>query len=483
MLSDRAGRLRRGLTWPRLPARILRSCADGRTDVIKSPFCEGSFVGAWSSVVPALAIGALLAGFRWSRRYWRRMANVVHRQLRCGIEFAGEVLPDRHAVTAELRMFAGMAYESPEHLGLTHLVVETIDKGTAKRDGRAFSDAFDAMGARHGAWAGREAIGFQAVCLPEFMDGVVDLLAEEIRTPTFPEEAVGVAIDLARQELTSLEDDPRELADKMIVRQSYGERMGRHPLGEPETLDRISRDTIVRQWSETFGAGRMQVAVAGRFDPERVIDRLESAFEGFGVPRVDGRECFPLDFQPVRTHRDKDLEQEHIGICFPGVPLDSPWYPTQRVLLAILSGGMSSRLFTELREKQALVYWVSAWTEYPRGSGMIHLGASTTPERCDKTYTTLLREIDRLSEDLEQGELQRATTGIIARTETRGDITKARCAELANDLFHHGRIIPMEQKMKDVAAVRLEDIREFLAGHPRDRLSVVTLGPRALAGE
>jgi predicted Zn-dependent peptidase len=318
------------------------------------------------------------------------------------------------------------------------------------------------------------------VCLPEFFERVVALHAEFLRTPSFPQEAVQVAVDLARQELHLLEDDAQSLVEKFLARQAFGALLGRHPLGEVETVSLIKRDDVLEFWKRHFQAGRMQVAVAGPIDPQRVADVLARAFEGFGTSLRDGRTSFPLEFSARRTHIFKELEQEQIGICFPGVGVRSPQYPTERVMIGVLSGGMSGRLFTEVREKQGLVYWVGAWHENPRGTGMVFLGASTTPQRADRTFQTLLREVDRLSEDLMQAELDRAVTGIVARTETRGDITRARCGEMADDLFHYGRPVPPAEKLSWVQAVSIEHVKRYLSEHPRSELSVVTLGPRAL---
>jgi predicted Zn-dependent peptidase len=139
-----------------------------------------------------------------------------------------------------------------------------------------------------------------------------------------------------------------------------------------------------------------------------------------------------------------------------------------------------ARLF-EVREKQGLVYWVSAWQDTPRGTGMIFMGASTTPERCDKTYTTLLREVERLSEDIEQEELQRAIIGIVAHNETRGDTTRSYCGELANDLFQFGRPIPREEKLAKIRGVTIEGMKRYLAAYRADPRCVMTLGPRPLS--
>jgi predicted Zn-dependent peptidase len=409
--------------------------------------------------------------------------RVEHRRLPCGIELAVLVLPGRPVTALEIRAWAGYAFEDPRFLGVAHLVEETISKGTARRDGRALSDAFDEIGATHSSFAGRETAGFSSLCLPEFLDRTIDLHAEMIRTPSFPQEACEVAVELAGQSLSALQDDPGELAKKMLYAQAYGQPLGRHPLGEEESLARIGREQILEHWRRFMSTSRMNAVVAGDVDPDRVAERLETAF-GAG-PGDDGgiREGpgFAIRFSPSYRHADKELEQEQIALCFPGAAADDDDYLVEKVVVGILAGGMSGRLFTEVREKQGLVYWVGAWSDQPKNGGMVHLGASTTPQNLDRTYATLLREIARLGHDVTREELDRAIAGLVTRARTRGDVTRARAAEAAEDLFYYGRVIPTEERLARIASVTIEDIRGYLERHPRERLSVVTLGPRPLA--
>ena len=404
--------------------------------------------------------------------------KIEHRHLDCGVELAVLPLAGRPVVAVDIRILAGYAFERPEYLGVAYVLDEAIVKGTGRRDGRALNDAFDAIGATHSSYAGRETFGFSCMCLPEYLDRAVGLQAEMIRMPSFPPEDCEVAVDLTHQMLSALEDDPQELAKKLLHRQAYGEPLGRHPLGEETTLERIGREQIVDHWRRHFSATRMQAAVAGPVDPCAVADLFEREFEGFRQGESDNG-GLAFQFTPGRSHYEKELEQEQIGICFPGPASKDEEFPTAQVVLGILAGGMGSRLFTEVREKQGLVYWVGAWNDQSRLGGMIHLGASTTPQNLEKTYTTLLREIDRLSEDLTPEEVERAISGIVIRAQTRGDITRSRASELSEDLFYRGRPIPTEEKIACVRAVTIRRIRDFLAAHPRDRLSVVTVGPKA----
>ena len=408
------------------------------------------------------------------------MTDTVHDNLPCGIEYGVVPLPHRHVVSLQIRVLSGTSAEPADKLGLARLLAETIDKGTQKRTGRELLDAFDTLGASHGTAAGRETTTLTCTVLPEHFEKAVALHAEFLRTPTFPADAFDVNVQLARQELLALEDDAHSLIDKLIGPRAYGPLLGRHPLGDPETLDQITRDDLVGHWRSQFSAGRMTVAVAGAVDPKKAADVLQKHFDGFGDASRDGRNPFPVEFSAGRTHHHKDLAQEQIAICWPGVDATHDDFPTQQVILGILSGGMSGRLFTEVREKQGLVYWVAAWQETPRGAGMIFLGASTMPDRCDRTYATLLHEVDRLADDITQDELERAVTGIVANFETRGDTTRARCAELANDLFFFDRPLSHEEKVAKLRAVTIDGIRRYLTTYPHDRLCVVTLGPRPL---
>ncbi len=408
--------------------------------------------------------------------------TIDEKHLACGMDLAVVSIPGRPVTALEIRVFAGYAFEDERYLGVAHLVEETISKGTAQRDGRALNDAFDEIGATHGSFTGRETVGFSSLCLPEFLGRVIDLHAEMICTPTFPDDACGVAVELAQQSLSALQDDPGELAKKILYAQAYGQPLGRHPLGEMDTLERTGRAHILEHWRRCMRAGRMQVAVAGAVSAADVADRLESAFSPLAnddSPAGDA-DTFSIQFAPAYRHCEKELEQEQVALCFPGAAATDPDFYIEKVAIGILAGGMSGRLFTEVREKQGLVYWVGAWTDQPRTGGMVHVGASTTPQNLDRTYSTLLREVSRLADDLTPSELERAIAGLVTRARTRGDVTRSRAAEAVEDLFYYGRVVPTEEKLAKISSVTAQDVRDYLAAHPRDRLSVVTLGPKPM---
>ncbi len=403
----------------------------------------------------------------------------IHRDLDCGAEFAADLLPHRDTVAMSFRMLTGLANDPPELTGIGSIVERTLSKGTRKYDGRGLADAFDAMGVQWGSISGRQSTLVRILCLPEFALQTVNLVAEMLCRPTFPEDACKVAVDLARQDLRSMEDDPHDLLRVMIQRLTLGPIFGRHPGGEPETLARITPQNIAEHWKRFYHTGRLQVSVAGPVDADALIQRIGDNFADFGSAQRAGREPADFDFEPTTQHRDKDLKQQYIAFTLLGAKRADHHFAVERVLIAVLSGGMSGRLFTEVREKLGLVYWVAAWHEQPRDAGLIYFGASTTPQRCEKTYATLRRELDRLSEDLTAEETHRARNSLIAQLETEDDLTRARAGSLSDDLFHFSRPIGLAAKLAALRAVTVERVQEYARGLPRDRLCVATLGPLA----
>ena len=404
----------------------------------------------------------------------------VHRTLANGIELAVDHAPERNSVAVCLRMLTGVADDPPELTGIGAIVERTLSKGTQNFDGRGLADAFDAKGIQWSSNAGRVSMLVRFVCLPEFVFDAVDLVAEMLCRPIFPADAVEVAVKLAAEDLRQMEDDPQELLRIASQRLTLGPIIGRYPAGDPDAIPRITREAVVERWRNYYAAGRLQITAAGPVNADALAARLAASFGGFGSPEPHGRIAIDTEFQPGVAHRQKELKQEYIAITMPGLPKGHAEFAREQVLLGVLSGGMSGRLFTEVREKQGLVYWVAAWHEQLRGRGAIYLGASTTPERCEKTYRTLLREIERISEDLTIEEVMRARNSLIAHAETEDDLTMSRAVGLSDDLFHFGRPVGLAAKLASVRAVTLADVEDYARGVPRDRLCVATIGPHAL---
>ncbi|MBN2446206.1 MAG: insulinase family protein, partial [Phycisphaerae bacterium] len=279
-------------------------------------------------------------------------SEYFHGMLDSGVEFAADLLPGRKTVALCVRLLSGLSDEPDDLTGISAIVGQVLAKGTEKHDGRGLADAFDTLGAQWGIGNGRQTTMLRAVCLPEFVHDVVALVGEMFRQPTFPDDACRVAVELAQQDLKHLEDDPHGLLRRQIQRLTLGPVWGRHPDGTAESLARMTPELIRAHWRRTYHSGRFQVAVAGPIEPTALADTVARTLGGLGSADLMGREDAEFDFTPAQEHQSKDLKQEYLAITLPGLPRTHPDFPIERVLLGVLSGGMSGRLFTEVREKQ-----------------------------------------------------------------------------------------------------------------------------------
>ncbi len=409
-------------------------------------------------------------------------SDFVHSRLGCGVEFAADLLPERGTVALVFRMLTGVADEPEELVGLNGIVEHAMSKGTRRYDGQGLADAFDALGASWATSSGRQSTIVRVLCLPEFAADAVDLVAEMLCHPTFPDEACAVAVELAQQDLRRLDDEPDDVLRVLIQSATLGPRLGRHPGGTVQTLARIEPRHVREHWQAFYGAGRLQVAVAGPVDATRLARRVDAAFSGFGAPTESGRDALAINIRAARVHQHKELEQQYLALTMPGLPKSHPDFPVEQVLLRVLAGGMSGRLFTEVREKLGLVYSIGAWHEHPRGAGVIHVSASTTPQRCHETYRKVLEELRRAGQDLEEAEFVRARDGLIAHAETEDDLTRARAGGLSEDLFHFGRPVGLGPRITALRRVTRQQVADYAQRLPLDRLCIATLGPRELTG-
>ena len=174
----------------------------------------------------------------------------VHRRLDCGIELAALPLADRRTVSLDMRFLVGFANEPQDKLGLNRTIEQVVSKGTEERTGKELSDAFDELGASWSSWAGREATGYQFTCLPEFVDRALELHAEFLRCPTFPEDAVQVANENSIKEITNLRDDPDDLLRDV---EAYTEAGIQHLVLEPAQRDQDSWLRCTEALARLFG--------------------------------------------------------------------------------------------------------------------------------------------------------------------------------------------------------------------------------------
>ncbi|MGH7145539.1 MAG: M16 family metallopeptidase [Planctomycetota bacterium] len=396
----------------------------------------------------------------------------------CGIQVGGVHLPERKLVKVILQFAGGLGHDDPAQRGVQRMAAELMNKGTAKRSMQDFADALDATGSSVQVHIDHEATEVEISCLSEFLTPTLELAAEMLLTPAYPEAQVTVAKSLALQRLRAIEDQPAQKMGILLGELAFGPAMGAHGLGTPESIATITRDDVTDAWRKFFRNDNMKVAIAGNYASAKVLDQLEKLFTPFVAPAgaIDPPEAAALPLDARETFFEKDCEQSAMGVSLVCLPPADPKHAVETVLNNIMSGGFSARLFSEVREKRGLCYWCSSHYEYRRKNGRFALAAGTTPERAHETMEVMLAELARLAKDLAPEELERARTIVVNKTTLGRERTGRFADHAAWDLFHFGRIRQPDERIDDIRKVTLEDVKEYVAALDLSRRAIVTVG-------
>ena len=397
-----------------------------------------------------------------------------------GVQLVGQRMPSLASVTFGIQFAGGLKDEPEAQLGLTHLLSEMVFQGTEHRTVRQLTEDFEAIGARKGGETANEFARYSAQIVGNRLDRALELMADVVRYPAFPPDEFAQMRNVQLQEIRRRDDEPmRRIFDLVRERFYAGTTLGRRGLGLRETVEALTPDDLrafYRTWYQPRGA---LIAIAGNFDWEHVVARVGELFgEWQGAPPAAAPQTpQPLSAVNIELH---DGTQEHIGMAFPFPKYGDPDYYAASVVSEIFGGGMTSRLFREVREKRGLVYSVASIFA-PNGIfGAEFLYAGTTPDKSPETVRVMLDELRRLQADgVSQDELDRAKVQLKSELVMRGESSGARASALARAWWFEGRLITIQEVKEAVDSVTREQILSLLRRFPTTApLVIAAIGPR-----
>lgn len=408
------------------------------------------------------------------------------RTLSNGLTLVAEPMPGAHAAAWTLLVPAGSATEPENKSGLSNVLEGACYRGAGDRNARQLSDALDELGINRSGGAGVEYTTFGGATLGLYLPDALKLYADIVRRPHLAENEWGAERELALQALRGLDDNPRARLGVEVRRHFFVSAHARDPIGTRDGLQSLALEDLRADHARRFGPQGAILALAGGFDwpaiqneVERIFGDWRDAFEA----APDARPVLPsaqATSRPLRLHIPLDKAQQHLAVVYPTVAPESSWNYVYRLAMAILSGGMGARLFTEVREKRGLVYSVSASANAHRGFGYTLASASTTPERADETLEVVVGELRRMKEGVSEDELERARTKLLTGLVMGEESSRARAAGLARDWWLLGRVRSQQEIRREIGNVTARAVAAFYEAHPVENVSVVTLGPREL---
>lgn len=407
------------------------------------------------------------------------MAAPVVETLANGLRLAVEPQPWNPGLSFTILVPVGAVNDPPDMLGAASMLETWLWKGAGSRDARAFADSLDALGVSRQSGTGTEYTTFSASLLPESFAAALELYADLLIRPLLPDEAFESVRALALQELAAIEDQPARKMMQKLRREVFVSPHGQPVEGERESLLAMTPSGLRGEYHRRYGPQGAVLAVAGGIAAAEVVEVAEKSL-GAWTGGLDKETPVRLS-KPHAFHIQQETEQVHIGLFYEDVPPGDYDFYAARLAASILSGGMSSRLFTEVREKRGLVYSVGATPGSVKGFGYLVAYAGTMPDRAKETLRVMRQVIYNLREGVTRAELERAKIGLRADLVLAGESSRARSSALARDLFILGRARDLEEVEAEVMDVTLERINQFLDRHPYDNPWIGSLGPLEVA--
>jgi len=396
-----------------------------------------------------------------------------------GIRVVAESMPHVRSVAVGVWVETGSRVEPGDRGGISHLIEHLVFKGTATRSAEEIARAIDSVGGHMDAFTAKEHTCFYVSVLDEHLPLAADLLTDILMRPRFAEDDIEKEKSVVFQEIKMVEDTPDDLIHDLFAERVWAD----HPLGRPilgtwDSVRSFGRETILRHFEEEYAPTNIMVAAAGHADPARVVDLFAPRFEGFRRQAIPRRSAAPVLHPGVHVVH-KALEQVHLVLGFPGIPDGAPERYALYLLNDIIGGSMSSRLFQEVRERQALVYSVHSGTQAFHDAGVLYVYAGTDAPNFGKVLTALMKELRAIKKDgVTAEELRRAKDHLKGNLILSLESTSSRMNRLAKQELRFGSFLSVDEMLAAIDAVRLEEIEALIHRVLDDeQLCLLALGP------
>ncbi len=376
---------------------------------------------------------------------------------------------------------AGSIYDPPGRCGTATVLSELIVRGAGDRDTKQLSAALDSLGVQRHESPSSAHLGLTGATLSDNLPATLRIYGDIILRPHLPNDQFETARAGVAQSLQALEDEPRQKIFLELRRRCYDAPWGLPTEGTLECLQVMTADEVRGHYEHCFRPDKSILGVAGNVDFDQIKELVGEVFGGWQRLPEPGFEADPRGKQHDHIHHDS--AQTHIGIAYEAVPYRHPDYYAAWAAVSVLSGGMSSRLFTEVRERRGLCYAISASLSSLKDEGRVLGYAGTTTERAQETLDVTLHELVRLGEadgDLSNDELERCKARAKSSLIMQQESTISRSSSITRDWYHLGRVTTLEEVRNRVEALTVEAVLSYVREYPARDFTVLTIGPQPL---
>jgi predicted Zn-dependent peptidase len=371
---------------------------------------------------------------------------------------------------------SGTRNEDAAQNGVSHFLEHMAFKGTEKRNAAEIAEAIENVGGHINAYTAREQTAYYVKLLKEDLALGADIIGDILTHSAFAPDEVERERGVILQEIGQANDTPDDIIFDHFQEAAYPQQpMGRPVLGTEDIIRNLKRQDIAGYMHSHYAAKNVVVAATGNLEHDRVVDLVAKNFADLRTDMPHAAAEGRYDGGEFRETRD--LDQVHIVLGFPGVGYADPDYYPVLLLSTLLGGGMSSRLFQEIREKRGLVYSIYSFAAPYMDSGLFGIYAGTGEDEAAELVPVTLEELHRVQRDANEVEVRRARTQTKASLLMSLESTGSRCEQLARQLQVFGRVIPTAETVAKIDAVTVDDVRRAAARIFRGRPTLAAMGP------
>ncbi len=383
-----------------------------------------------------------------------------------------------HVETVSLGAWIGIGarHEEQEENGISHVLEHMAFKGTKKRSALEISMAIENVGGYLNAYTSRESTAYYARVLKEDFSIAVDIVADILQNSIFSPEELEKEKQVILQEIGQTLDTPDDVVFDYFQETCFPEQpIGRSILGPQENVLAFTSGQIHNYMHDHYATENIVFAAAGKIDHQHLVNEVEKGFANFKEKAVINTQ--PAIYKGGNFRLEKPLEQVHLLIGFEGVGIKHSDYYNQMLLATLLGGGMTSRLFQEIREKRGLVYTISSYITPYSDTGVFGIYAGTGKDQVKELMPAILSEVVHVKDSIKADELIRCKTQIKAGLLMGLESTSNRCERIANQILIHGRVIDIEEIEDRIESVNIESIQSFAQKMLDTKPTLTCLGP------
>lgn len=316
-----------------------------------------------------------------------------------GLRIIGERIPHFRSVSVGLWLGTGSQFETVPEAGVSHFLEHMVFKGTEKRTARQIAEEMDAVGGQLNAFTAKECTCFYAKVVDEHLPLAMDVISDLVVHPAFDPAEMAKEKGVVIEEIAMAEDTPEDLVHELIMLAHYGDQAVSRPiLGTEESVSGCTRERLYGYWQRMYRPGNAVLAIAGNYDWDNVLALANELLGGWGSEGLDKLPCVTHEVKPTLLTREKDIEQVHICLGYPSLPMGDDRNYDIAIFNSVFGGAMSSRLFQKIREESGMAYTVYSYPNAYTDTGMLSVYAATNPDTAVQVYDMIVAEARAIAE-------------------------------------------------------------------------------------